>query len=307
MDGLFLWATAGWMTFLVYAHYWWKYVGSKEDGKSRVDTIGAKQALWGVGILAGWIVVFGILSGALGPDKNGSSTGGGIATQVFVGIISALALFVLTENLIVFLRGILPSRRRLAFFLSMAMSFLMLVLLSSQAGFLPEFLPKTVLSNNIFLIIFFALVIVPLGFSFRRSGILTIFSLIMLLDIYLVWLSGQAASSDGKNWYVAMIQSDLMQNWPIPIAFFDGRHMLGGGDMGFIAIGLVFIYREFGKGTAILFALLSTLPLLLLPSIRELLDLPQMAWPYTIFIAPWAILLCLVSWWRQFMVIENSK
>jgi len=163
------------------------------------------------------------------------------------------------------------------------------------------FFEKTMLLNNIFLIIFFSIAIVPIGFMFRRSGVLTIFSLIMILDVYLVWISGapSPASLEKKNWYISMFESDLMKNWPIPIGIFDGNHMLGGGDMGFIAIGLVFAYRVFGRVAAVIFSLLSTTPLLLLPLIKEWLDLPSMAWPYTIFIAPWAILLCLLSWLRD--------
>ncbi len=302
MEGLFLWATAGWLSFLFYAHYFWKYAVSRNPAQFNVDIVDARRAAWALVVLAAWIFFFGIISGAIFGSSQAPSPPGGDSIAIdfvdlFSGLIAGMCLLILVQNANKFLSAIWPDKKRLAFCASMLFGACMIPLFLAQMDI---FFQKTMFLNNIFLIIFFAVAIVPIGFMFRRSGALTLFSLVMLLDVYLVWMSGVAAETpEKKNWYIAMIQSDLMNSWPVPLGFFDGKHMLGGGDMGFIAIGLVFAYRTFGRGAAVLFAIFSTTPLLLLPLVKEWLALPSMAWPYTIFIAPWAILLCLISWYLE--------
>jgi hypothetical protein len=158
---------------------------------------------------------------------------------------------------------------------------------------------KNILTNNLFAILIASVLMTPIAFLFKRSGILVVFSLIMILDIYLVWNSGQSALSPGKNWYIAMIQSDLMRHWPVPLALVTQTRMLGLGDVCFTIFGMIFAYREFNKLTAIAFTILATAPILLLPLAHQYFpDLPSF-FPYTIFIAPWALLLVLASFVRE--------
>ncbi|GEM_PF-2286037 len=303
MEGLFVWATVGWLSFLLYAYSWWKWVGSKNPKKFNVNSVGAREALGMVAILFAWIVLVGFLSGALlSGVKNPSEANAvsdpnhlrAILVPLFVGVIAMMAIYILNESFLYFLGGVFPKGKWLIAGLLILMNLLLFfpASISQMSGLSKD----TLLVNNLFLIVFFSIVVVPMGFMFRRSGVLTVFSLIMLLDIYLVWMSGGEASSGKQNWYITMVQSDLMKKWPVPTCIVSNSRVLGGGDMAFIAFGMIFASRAFNYKIAALFALISTLPLLFLPHIKASLNLSIAAWPYTIFIAPWAIFLCLASY-----------
>lgn len=138
------------------------------------------------------------------------------------------------------------------------------------------------LTNNIFMLLVAFSFFVPLAFTMKRGGLVTLLLLIMALDVYLVWNTGTTATT---GWYVQMIRSDTMQHWPLPMMIRVGGHGIGGGDVFFAVLVCVYALRRFGVASAVLSALLVSAPIVFIPIAGRYVHLPG-AFPYTIFIAP---------------------
>ncbi len=148
------------------------------------------------------------------------------------------------------------------------------------------------------------LIILPafeLSLLIRKSGFLGLFGLIMVLDVFLVWafndISPDAAINPiqavGDNWYVSIFRSKFMHHFPWPVGFrWDGR-MLGNGDVFFICLTVMYLKRVWSARAAIVAGLLVTAPLLAIPYVSQLTGIT--AWPYTIFIAPFALVMALLA------------
>ncbi len=147
---------------------------------------------------------------------------------------------------------------------------------------------KNVITNNLFAFTV-AFIAVDFAVRLRRSSLFLIMLFIALMDVWMVWLSGSAAITDNPekaSFLIKLIRSDFMQHFPYPLGiFWDGR-MLGCGDLFFGGIVVAFAARTMSVKAAVIAGLLMYAPLLALPYLHAWLHLGQIAWPYTIFIAP---------------------
>lgn len=82
-----------------------------------------------------------------------------------------------------------------------------------------------------------------------------------------------------------------MQAFPFPLGFQWGGRLIGNGDIFFTCFLVAFARRLYSLKAAVWCGVLATLPLILLPFAFYILKTPPLAWPYTIFIAPWALIL----------------
>lgn len=157
-------------------------------------------------------------------------------------------------------------------------------------------------------ILVFLVLLISLNFATRltKSAFISIFIVIILLDIYLVWCTSVTASALPSSraevadeldagWYIAMFRSNFMQHFPFPVGFRFADHLLGNGDIFFMGVTVMYAMRVWSMRAAVTAGVLMTLPLLLLPFAHLVLKTPPMAWPYTIFIAPVALCIAIFA------------
>lgn len=301
MVQLALWTTIAWLCALAYSQYWHKFIGSKNPEKYGMNSYGAGKTLLFVLWMAFVIFGIGYLSGAMsggGGHSNVQEPGGESVTKwpswnlVLPLLLLAIMMYWVLKREIIGAAMTMKNRRFARVFANLAcLGFLALIVL--------QMFKWNQWANNIYMVLLFTLIMAQVAYLFRRSGLLTIFSLIILLDLYLVWVSQNGISSDKGNWYIRMIQSELMRHWPVPIAFRVDGHLIGGGDIFFMSIAIIHARRLFNTAVAIGLGVLMTAPLLVITYLYQVWPNMPKAWPYTIFIAPWAILLVLISMWRD--------
>ncbi len=197
------------------------------------------------------------------------------------------------------------SRKKLA----QILSFLGACIVSSLFTAKVMWNPPIVGNILIFLII---LPVLEFAIRLKKSAFIGIFSIIMLLDIFLVWAFNSTPAvaainplqvSDG-NWYISIFKSKFMQHFPWPIGFrWDGR-LLGNGDVFFICLTTMYLKRVWNTRAAILAGVLVTAPLLVLPYVSEALGI--YFWPYTIFIAPVALIMAALAPKRAHIAIPQD-
>lgn len=281
-----------WILALIYFRFQQRF------SNSLPDSVGARQIFIAVLYLAGFIFFLGFLSGALSdpvsaapkPDPgNSGSTWQWLLPVGVLGILLWQAFLALIRPAFCYLFD--SSNPILFWFVWFPIAVALGLLISLQiAG------PGDLLNN--FFMLFVVLLVADIATRLSRGGLLTLFSLIMLLDIYLVWMGMAPAtekSSGGESWYIAMIKSDLMQHWPFPLGFRWNGRILGNGDIFLTGVAVVYALRVWRLAAAVVAGLLMTAPLIALPYLYKIWpDLPT-AWPYTIFIAPVAILIALLA------------
>lgn len=301
MAQLALWTTIAWLCALVYSRYWHKLIGSKNPEKYAIDSYGAGRTLlfvaWMVVIIFGLGYLSGAMSGNSGSGNGQEPTSKPVTEWPSLGLVIPLALigmmiyWILMSEIINI--AMTMKSRPLAHALVSGSCFAFMALIIMQMFKWNQW------ANNVYMVFLFTLIMAQAAYLFRRSGLLTIFSLIMLLDLYLVWVSQNGISSEKGNWYVGMIQSPMMQHWPAPIAFRVDGHLIGGGDIFFMSIAVIHARRLFNTIVALGLGIVMTVPLLIITYLYQIWPNMPKAWPYTIFIAPWAILLVLISMWRD--------
>lgn len=306
---LVFWAVICWFGGMIYSGYWYELIGLKDPKLHGIETYGPRQVLVLVATIFGMILLMAFLSGSFesgtsSPERPLSPGDSQINWPQWV-LVLGLGLMMwrfLNQQAALFISKII-EKKWTAFIAGLLSELVFGVLVGLQIFY------DYALTNNVFLALLF-LIFVPMAFIFRRSGLLTVFLLIMALDLCLVWFSGDGLSQKGGNWYVRTMTSDLMNYWPVPLALRVGPRMLGGGDIFFMTLVVVYAKKTFGKRIAVMAGLATTLPLLILPWAYVIWPSLPAFWPYTIFIAPWGILLILISIFRErrqkSVVIQNA-
>lgn len=148
-----------------------------------------------------------------------------------------------------------------------------------------------VILNNLF-VLFIVVLALEFSIRFTKPAFMALLGAIMLADIYFVWMAASAtATAVGQSWYVKMFHSEFMNHFPFPIGFRWGGHLLGNGDIFFMTMTVMYARRVWNLKAAVVAGIAMTLPILLLPLAAHLLSAPPLTWPYTIFIAPVALIL----------------
>ena len=293
---LSLFAVASWVLALVYHHY-------SKDMKAMIpkNSLGLKEVIRFVAQFAVMIFIIGLISGALSFSDNPKSNDPTLpaaplwphwSISLPIAILAFLVWTLFTAELNKFICHLLNGKNSLLETPILLISNLLILFLIGIQVISPN-----KITNNIFMF-FVALMVVPFAMALKRSGVLSLFSLLMLLDVYLVWMASVGTGSGEANkqsWYITMIDSELMRHWPFPIGFIWGQHIIGNGDIFFMGIGAVYAKQVSGNRAAILSGIAMTAPILLLGWVKEIWPNMPSAWPYTIFIAPIAILVALLS------------
>ena len=302
---LAFWATLTLVCSFFYARYWHKLLASKYPKKCGIDSYGIGQTFIFLAWLVFIIFLMGFLSGTLRPgnpsevgESASSNTKLSQTTLIILLAWGLLTIFSVYKSLRIFL--LQWQNQTLAIVVGIVSTIALGLLMPMQV------LDRQEWANNVYMILIF-ITLSPIAFASKRSGLLIIFSFIILLDIYLVWISQRGIATTQGNWYVSMISSNLIQHLPLPIAFYAGDHLIGGGDIFFMTLVIIFIQRFLNGKLAILMGALMILPMIILPALRSWLPNLPHAWPYTIFIAPWGILLVLYSFWLKPVIILSQN
>lgn len=248
----------------------------------------AKVVLYFVLILVVSVLVFygfSTLAPKRPPDDAAKAATGLVLVQWVVIWVLAAFLFRAIMNE---LKSLL--KRRAAFF---GAAFILGFLLGMKI------LYNQVFFANLMLIGLMCVLTMEFAVRLKRSGFITFFALIAVVDICLVWLtsnvgnvgsiSGHSGTATTGNWYMRMFQSEFMQHFPFPLGLrWEGR-MLGNGDVFFLCLTAMYAKRVWSTRAAIIAGLLATLPIILIPLAIYIFKTPPIAWPYTIFIAPVAL------------------
>lgn len=292
MIGLFVLATLAWILSLVY------YKFAAEPKEKFQNTFTLKHVVFLLLGFVGMILFLKFITGltvsqdlTASPTDKQNPTGPTLFQWVFIWFLAFLLTTALFGELSLqikrWLRNYPVWQIAVKIFTGALIGFLIFQQIFSENHFL----------NNVFLF-FVVIVIIELAVRLKRSAFALLFGAIMLLDIYLVWMAASVpreGGGSGISWYVSMFQSDFMKYFPFPIGFRWGDRLLGNGDVAFMCITVMYARRVWGIVPAVVAGLVATLPLLLLPFAVQLLGVSPPAWPYTIFIAPVALLIAIFA------------
>lgn len=291
MIGLAILTAVSWLVALWYSKHY-RRLGLNE----RENTIGPGYVLFMLVFLAGFIFFLGFVTGVSSPqpeDASGPKTPS--PTEKFfsgslIFFFAALLWMVIVVGLEKFFQPLMKNSSLfpvVAYAIPVIVAFLIL----SQIFF------QNAAMNNIFML-FLPVLAVEFATRLKRSALLTLFSLLALLDVYLVWLANApvgGGAGSGGSWYIALFKSDLMRHWPFPLGFRWGDHLIGNGDIFFMSVVVAYAYRALPFKWAILSGVTMTLPLLLIPIAMSIFPSMPKAWPYTIFIAPIGLLMTILA------------
>lgn len=287
MLGLFFLATLAWILALIY----YRFASiSKEKFQ---NTLGLKFIAFFFGSFILMILLLKFVTGlnsSQAAENSDSPSGGGLSLLQWIFIISLSCLLWngLFGEISTQLKRWLMNFPRWQAVSRLTLAILIALLILQQIFWDNHFL------NNIFL---FTVIVIVIEFAMRlkRGAFALMFGLIMLLDIYLVWITSGSGQGSKVSWYVSMFQSEFMQYFPFPIGFRWGNRLLGNGDVAFMCITVMYTRRVWGLVPAVVAGVVTTLPLLLLPFAVQLLGVSPPAWPYTIFIAPVALFIAIFA------------
>ncbi len=301
MTGLFLICCAYIAWVIWYQKKWYL----PEDERA-VGSWGIRQVLQFAGTFIFWILMYSVISRTFVLPKTNAPDSGvpgapdahpQAATFLFWTTIAALGLLIF----VVFnheLGRIIKARARDPFwqaFFRALWGFVLACLIIFQLT------AKNVVTNNIFAFTI-AWITVDLAVRLRRSSLFLIMLFIAILDVWMVWLSGNAMMGNGQvadpekaSFLIKLIRSDFMQHFPYPLGIFWGGRMLGCGDLLFGGIVVGFAARTMSVRAAVIAGLAMFAPLLVLSYAQEWFHLKQIAWPYTIFIAPVGMIVAAAS------------
>lgn len=225
------------------------------------------------------LLLFRFLSGVDAPadssEGDAPSHGLSVTQYLVIGVLAFLMFFVFEAEIVT----------RLSRFWRFFARLIICGLMYNQV-----LIHNVVLSN--ILVLFVVVIALEFSVRFTKPAFMALLGAIMLADICVVWMAASApATAVGQSWYVKMFHSEFMNHFPFPIGFRWGNHLLGNGDIFFMTMTVMYARRVWSLKAAVIAGVIMTLPILLLPLAVHVLSAPPLTWPYTIFIAPVALIL----------------